>query len=207
LNGVKTRAARPAPADGAGGRGAAVIMRPMPTPENTRRAVLVLLAATLLAPGFACGYQLAGHANTLPPDVKSIGIPIFVNRTSRPELEQRVTEAVIDEFSTRGRLRILSGEEGADAVLRGTLYTYTTMPVVLNEQGRARRYEILITADVALTQAATDRVLWENDHFLFKRQYEVPETSIAYVDREVVAIDEVADDFASTVVTSILEGF
>jgi hypothetical protein len=139
--------------------------------------------------------------------VKSIGIPIFVNRTSRPELEQRVTEAVIDEFSTRGRVRIVAGEEGADAVLRGTLYSYTTMPVVLNEQGRARRYEILITADVALTQAATDRVLWENDHFLFKQQYEVPETSIAYVDREIVAIDEVADDFASTIVTSILEGF
>jgi hypothetical protein len=79
--------------------------------------------------------------------------------------------------------------------------------VVLNEQGRARRYEILITADVTLTQAATDRILWENDHFLFKRQYEVPETSIAYVDQEVVAIDEVAGDFASTVVTSILEGF
>jgi outer membrane lipopolysaccharide assembly protein LptE/RlpB len=182
-------------------------MRPMPAPTRAQRAALAILLATLLAPAAGCGYHLAGHGNTLPPEVKSIGIPIFVNRTSRPELEQRVTEAVIDEFSTRGRVRIVAGEEGADAVLRGTLYSYTTMPVVLNEQGRARRYEILITADVALTQAATDRVLWENDHFLFKQQYEVPETSIAYVDREIVAIDEVADDFASTIVTSILEGF
>ena len=50
-------------------------------------------------------------------------------------------------------------------------------------------------------------LLNQNDHYLFKRQYEVPETSIAYVDREIIAIDEVAGDFASTVVTSILEGF
>jgi len=182
-------------------------MRLMPAPSSPQRAAIAVLLAILVAVAPACGYHLTGRANTLPPEVRSIGIPIFVNRTNRPELEQRVTEAVIDEFSTRGRLRILAGEEGADAVLRGTLYTYTTMPVVLNEQGRARRYEILITADVALTQAATDRVLWENDHFLFKRQYEVPETSIAYVDREIIAIDEVAGDFASTVVTSILEGF
>jgi outer membrane lipopolysaccharide assembly protein LptE/RlpB len=182
-------------------------MRPMPAPSSAQRAAIAVLLATIVAVTPGCGYHLAGRANTLPPEVRSIGIPIFVNRTNRPELEQRVTEAVIDEFSTRGRLRILAGEEGADAVLRGTLYTYTTMPVVLNEQGRARRYEILITADVTLTQAATDRVLWENDHFLFKRQYEVPETSIAYVDREIIAIDEVAGDFASTVVTSILEGF
>lgn len=179
----------------------------MPASGPIRRATFAIAVAIAAMAATGCGYHLAGHGNTLPPEVKSIGIPIFVNRTSRPELEQRVTEAVIDEFSTRGRLRILAGEEGADAVLRGTLYTYTTMPVVLNEQGRARRYEILITADVTLTQAATDRVLWENDHYLFKRQYEVPETSIAYVDREIIAIDEVAGDFASTVVTSILEGF
>lgn len=174
------------------------------------RRRLPLLLTTVLAAGAAlagCGYHLAGHGTTLPPEVQSVGIPIFENRTSRPELEQRVTGAVIDEFTTRGRVRILPGEEGADAVLRGILYTYTTTPVVLNEQGRARRYEILITARVVLAQAATDRILWEDDHFLFKRQYDVPETSFAYVDQEIIAIDAVADDFARTVVTSILEGF
>ncbi|HZN02304.1 MAG TPA: LptE family protein, partial [Candidatus Polarisedimenticolia bacterium] len=125
----------------------------------------------------ACGYHLSGHGSTLPPTVKSVGIPMFENKTSRPELEQRVTEHVVDEFTSRGRVRILPGEEGADAVLIGTLFTYTTTPVILNEQGRARRYEILITARVVLSQAATDTILWEDDHFLFKRQYDVPETS------------------------------
>src|SRR5262245_51780926 len=134
-------------------------MRPMSPASIPTRALLAVLVAGLavILPG--CGYHLAGHGNTLPPEVHSVGIPVFVNRTSRPELEQRVTEAVIDEFSTRGRLKILPGEEGAGTALRGTLYTYTTTPVVLNEQGRARRYEILITAHVVLTQAATDRVL------------------------------------------------
>jgi len=62
-------------------------------------------------------------------------------------------------------------------------------------------------ARVVLAQAATDKILWEDDHFLFKRQYDVPETSIAFVDQEIIAIDEVATDFAKTVVTSLLEGF
>ena len=178
-------------------------MSPRIAPNRRAPLALLLVAHGLLA----CGYHLAGRGSTLPASVRSVGIPIFDNRTSRPELEQRVTEHVVDEFTTRGRVRILPGEEGADAVLRGILYTYTTTPVVLNEQGRARRYEILITARVVLAQAATDRILWEDDHFLFKRQYDVPETSFAYVDQEIIAIDEVADDFAKTVVTSILEGF
>lgn len=180
-------------------------MRPMSPRRPTPPILLVLLAVAAACAG--CGYHLAGHGSTLPPEVRSVGIPIFENRTSRPELEQRVTGAVIDEFSTRGRVRILPGEQGADAVLRGTLYTYTTTPVVLNEQGRARRYEILITARVVLMQAATDKILWEDDHFLFKRQYDVPETSVAFVDQEIIAIDDVATDFAKTIVTSILEGF
>lgn len=155
----------------------------------------------------ACGYHLAGKGSTLPPSVASVGIPIFENKTSRTELEQRVTERVIDEFTTRGRVRILPGEEGADAVLRGTLYTYTTTPVIINPQGRATRYEILITARVVLSVPATEHVLWEDDHFLFKQQYDVPEVSINYVDQEIVAIDQVAGDFARSVVTSIMEGF
>lgn len=169
-------------------------------------SVLAGVLASLLATS-ACGYHLSGHGSTLPETVKSVGIPMFENKTSRPELEQRVTEHVVDEFTSRGRVRILPGEEGADAVLTGTLFTYTTTPVILNEQGRARRYEILITARVVLSQAATDKILWEDDHFLFKRQYDVPETSITFVDQEIIAIDDVATDFARSVVTSILEGF
>jgi hypothetical protein len=52
-----------------------------------------------------------------------------------------------------------------------------------------------------LQQAATDKVLWEDDHFLFKRQYDVPETSITFADQEIVAIDERGDRFRARVVT------
>lgn len=164
----------------------------------------VVLAAALLG---GCGYHLAGHSSTLPAGVQAIGIPVFVNRTNRPELEQRVTEHVVDEFTTRGRVRILPGEEGSQAVLKGTILSYTQNPVVINELGRATRYEILITAHVVLTETMTDRVLWEDDHFLFKRQYDVQSTQEQITDPEIVAIDAVATDFARGVVTSILEGF
>jgi outer membrane lipopolysaccharide assembly protein LptE/RlpB len=194
-------------------------MRPMPHETGSRAAIASLarqplraaaIGAALLAvlgavPG--CGYHLAGRSSTLPAAIQSIGVPTFTNRTNRTELEQRVTEHVIDEFSTRGRVRILPGEEGAQAVLRGTILSYTVNPVVISEQGRASRYEILMTAHVVLSETTTDHVLWEDDHFLFKRQYDVPATPQSFVDQEIVAIDEVATDFARSVVTSILEGF
>ncbi len=169
-------------------------------------AAAVLIATLGLIP-VSCGYHLVGHSSTLPPTIQSIGIPTFINRTNRPELEQRVTEHIIDEFTTRGRVRILPGEEGAQAVLRGEILGYTITPVVISEQGRATRYEILITAHVTLSETTTDRVLWEDNHFLFKQQYDVPSNPQGFIDQEIVAIDDVATDFARGVVTSILEGF
>jgi outer membrane lipopolysaccharide assembly protein LptE/RlpB len=179
---------------------------PGPASDRARRERVFVLAAAFTAT-VGCGYHLAGHGSTLPPTITAIGIPVFVNKTSRPELEQRVTEHVVDEFTTRGRVKIRAGEEGADAVLQGTLYSYATTPVLINQEGRAQRYEILITARVVLKETRTDKVLWEDDHFLFKRQYDVAQTSVTYVDQETIAIDEVATDFARSVVTSILEGF
>jgi outer membrane lipopolysaccharide assembly protein LptE/RlpB len=171
------------------------------------RAGLLIAAAALASAAAACGYHLAGHSNTLPPAIKTVGIPTFQNRTSRPELEQRVTEHLIDEFTTRGRVRIAPGEDGADAVLQGEIQSYIVTPVVISELGRATRYEIRITARVVLSETATDRVLWADDHFLFKRQYDIPADPQAFVDQEIVAIDDIATDFARSVVTSILEGF
>ncbi len=183
-----------------------------PDPEATgrsapRRASVVAFLVFALTVYGGCGYHLVGHSSTLPPAIQSIGIPTFVNRTNRPELEQRVTEHVIDEFTTRGRVRILPREEGAQAVLRGEILSYTVTPVIISEQGRATRYEILITAHVTLNETTTDHVLWEDDHFLFKRQYELATSAEVSIDEEIVAIDDVASDFAKSIVTSILEGF
>ncbi len=181
--------------------------RPPTTAPRDRRRMLAPPAVLALAIALAgCGYRLSGHSNALP-GIQTIGIPTFVNRTSRPEIEQRITEHIIDEFTTRGRARLVPGEEGAQAVLKGTILSYTQNPVAISEQGRATRYEIMITAHVILSEVATDKILWEDDHFLFKRQYDVAVSPQSFQDQEIVAIDDVATDFARGIVTSILEGF
>ena len=168
------------------------------------RVAAALLPVACLA---ACGYHLTGHSSALPPGVKSIGIPVFVNKTDRPDLEQRITARIISNFITRGRFHISPDEEGVDAVLKGEILAYVLNPVALNPQGRATRYEILINARASLVQTADDKVLWQDDHFVFRRQYDVDTADTGIVSQEQAALDLVSDDFAEAVVTSILEGF
>jgi outer membrane lipopolysaccharide assembly protein LptE/RlpB len=163
---------------------------------------LLLLAAT---PG-GCGYKLAGQNQLLPPEVKTIGIPPFENTTRRPEVEQRVTEAVTRTFVTRGGYRTLPREEGADVLLKGSVTGYHVNPVNLGPDGRATRYEVILTARVELLDTKKKKIYFRSDHFVFKRQYEVPRSE-TFIDLEIVAIEEAAGDFAESVVTTILEGF
>ena len=173
-------------------------MRPL------RGALLSIIAAAVLA---GCGYHLTGRSTSLPPGIKRIGIPTFVNKTDRPELEQQVTSYVISQFLTRGRFEIVPTEEGVDAVLRGEISVFVQSPVAINPQGRATRYEILINARTTLVQTSDDKVLWQDDHFVFRRQYDVSLQVGGVISEEAVALDAVCNDFAESVVTSILEGF
>ncbi len=169
-----------------------------------RGALLLVLAVTALE---GCGYHLAGRSTSLPPGIRRIGVPTFVNKTDRPELEQKITSYVISQFLTRGRYEILASEEGVDAVLRGEISTFVQSPVAINPQGRATRYEILVNARTVLVQTSDDKVLWQDDHFVFRRQYDVSLQAGGVISEEAVALDAVCNDFAESVVSSILEGF
>lgn len=174
------------------------------------RAALVVALATLAAAS-SCGYRLAGtatEASFLPPDVRRIGIPTLTNETDQADIDLRVTEALIDEFVRRGRDLEASPQTGnVDAILEGTITSYRETPVSFTEGGRYSRVEVTVTARMRLVRASPESVLWSQSHFIFREQYDVPETAAEEFDREIIAIDEIARGFARTVVTSILEGF
>ncbi len=171
------------------------------------RFLPLALAAVAAAALAGCGYKLAGGNTFLPKSIQTIAVSPFENRTTRPEIEQRVTEEVARELTKRGRYKITSSREGADALLEGTIVDFRTNPVQFNEQGRATRVETMVTIRATLRDLHTDTVLWSQDGLVFREQYDMPETESDFFDRETAALDEIAQGAASAVVTSILAGF
>src|SRR5271163_726179 len=96
--------------------------------------VLPALLLSLLAMA-GCGYHAVGTAAHLPPDTKSLAVPVFATRTNSNRTEVVMTTAVIREFATRTRLRVTPDERGdPDAVLHGTVLTQTVAPLTYNSQ-------------------------------------------------------------------------
>ncbi|MEO8032877.1 MAG: LptE family protein [Acidobacteriota bacterium] len=168
-------------------------------------AVAVALLTVVLS---GCGYALVGHSNFLDPSIKTIEVPSFVNRTTRVELEQRVTQAVANEFVSRGRLRLVTTPAAADVILHGSIDSFGIYPVGFNAQGRATQYQISITAKIELVDHRhEDKVLWKNDQYRFTENYQIDIASTDSFDQETRAISEIAVRFAETLVTNLLEGF
>lgn len=168
-----------------------------------------LWGLVLLLAGTGCGYRLAGTSSVLPDHVKIIAVVSFANQTDRPEVEQRVTEAVARELSRRGRYQVVTDPGKADAVLEGTVTSYRTIPVEFTTEGREARTEATLTIQATLRETASDEILWSQSGLIFKEQFDVTEESRneGFIYLESLALDALARGVAGVLATSMFEGF
>lgn len=177
-----------------------------------RTILNLLLVAAMAVAGSGCGYSLAGRGSFLPDSIRVIGVPQFANQTTFLEVERRFTERVRSEFIGRGRYQVLAQEAGADAVLRGTITNLTIVPANFNENQQATRYIIVINTKIEFVDLKTNKALWENASMVFREEYDLPPDTqagnpTAFFGQSSNALERVANDFARTVVSAILEAF
>ena len=75
-----------------------------------------LLVVALAMASSTCGYALAGRGSFLPTDIRVVGIPQLVNRTTFFDVEQILTEKIRNEFIGRGKYRVVPEATG-DSVM------------------------------------------------------------------------------------------
>jgi outer membrane lipopolysaccharide assembly protein LptE/RlpB len=167
----------------------------------------------LLAMGFAllaasCGYHEGGRGALLPPDIKTIAVPIFTNQTPQFRIEQQLTAAVTQEFIERTSYRITQNPAEADAVLRGTVKQIRQGVVTFNPQtGSATTLQIEVVAGVELTDLHSKKVIFSNPDYIFREQYQVSPTASTLIEEDRPALGRLSQEFARTLVTDILENF
>ena len=175
-------------------------------PSRSAFAAATLFALAAVAAS-GCGYSLVGRGSTLPATVRVIRFQTLANTTSRVGVEQRVSSEIARELATRGRFEVRADAREADAELSGAVTQFDLYAVAYDGEGRAKEYQVAITARLALKALPDEKVLWENPAYTFRENYTLPASAASYVDRENEAIDRVAERFAASLVSSVLEGF
>lgn len=168
------------------------------------------LAATLMLLSLlatSCGYRTAGRASNLPTQVNTIAIPVFVNQTQTYRIETLLTSAVVREFNTRSRYRIVSDPRESDATLTGYVTSAQLAPLTYDSQtGRASSALVTVTMRVTLTER-DGRILYQNANYVFREQYQISRELSSFFAEESPAMERLSRDFARTLVSNVLEAY
>lgn len=153
--------------------------------------------------GFAECYKPVTK-NQLPAHIKKVAVPAFQNNALRYKIESRFTEAVVNELIHRGRgIRVQGDREGADAVIEGVIKSFSYSGVLLDDKGRARVFEVTIEAAVTVRDQTENRVLYDNQNFVFRGEYEFANDPRNFFNEEDPAVQRMARNFAESIVSTL----
>ena len=180
-----------------------------PSPLHARASRIALSLAILVGIVCAgCGYHVAGRASRLPSDWSSIAIPAFKNDTTRYRIEQRLTEAVIREFIERTKYRVVQNAESADGILHGEVLSIETTPVIFNSTtGEVETMIVTIHTKVLLVDNKTSKTVYKNDDMVFRDEYQISSDVQSFFDEQSPALGRMSKDFASKLVSNVVENF
>ncbi len=155
----------------------------------------------------SCGYHFAGGENNLPPEVRSIAILVFENRTLEPRIENDFTNDLIYEFTRDKRLAI-AGKDSADAILTGIIEKLGTETIAHTEEVVSAERRVYVKLNVRLKRSDNGDVLWSDKSFTEKQEYAVDASDKAKTEaNKRAAIKLISERTAEKIHNRIFQGF
>lgn len=171
-------------------------------------ACLTLIALTVSS---GCGYALAGRGSFLPDYIQVVGVPSFLNKTNAFEIERVLTDRVRTEFSSRGKYRVQPDTNNVDAILTGTIVNVRFNNTSYTPGSQAARLQLIVTASFEFRDVRENKVIWTRPAMDFREEFEPTTASgtdaAAFLGGNANALERLAQTFARSLVTTILEAF
>ena len=152
-----------------------------------------------------CGYHFVGIGSEIPPEIKTVYIPDFNNKTTQFQAEQYVSEALRKEFIKRTDLELVDNYNGADSVLEGEIKKFEVKPISYSQHGSANLYTVSIHLTVKFIDLRNNKTLFENSSLKYSDSYEIGSGGFFALEQE--TLENIAKEFAASIVTIIFQKF
>jgi hypothetical protein len=156
--------------------------------------------------GTGCGYRFGGERFGPSPDIRSIAIPTFINETYEAGIETTVTNALLRELIKDRRVRVV-GEGEADAIMEGTVKSFTISSVAYDPTGVVLEYRTWVTLDVLLRRNKEGEVLWSKRGLMESDVYRVSSDVLLTEAEKERTIQKIAGELARRIRRRLFEGF
>ncbi len=112
-----------------------------------------MLTLAVLALG---GCARVSRERTLPPSIRRVEVPMFVNRSAEPGIEEDATIYAQEEFLADGRLDLVRESE-ADAIVNVELTGFDDTAQGFDSDDFPRQTRYTVTADIRIYQNSPGR--------------------------------------------------
>jgi len=165
-----------------------------------RVGAALLLLGTMLG---GCGYTVNG---TLPSHINTVAVPIFRNRTQEPAIEGFITRAVVEAFSTNGRLKVV-GSGNADAILDGEITEYSVASIAFDKDSNVRQYRLVVTVNLRMRDMRKRALLFQQNAVREQADFRVQNAVSQTISREETALRLAAVDIGRAIVSLAVTRF
>lgn len=169
-------------------------------PTDMTRVVLSGLLVLLLA---SCGYRPLGQGD-FPDGVSSVQVVIFENRTYEPLLEDVVTNQVIEEFSRRHGMRVVT--QGAEARLEGVVKDFRADALSYDTNDRIGQFRATVAIEAVLSSLDDGRVLWKGA-LSWSQNYPINTDKSVQEENEAAAVRLIAERLAQNLYYKMQQDF
>lgn len=115
----------------------------------------LLIVFCLLITG--CSYRLAGP---IQERSRTVAIPVFANKSLRPNLESCLTEKLVEVFAASSGGRVVPLDR-AELELTGSVLSYSTGTIAYTGDDTAAMYQASMSAEATMRNRSNGKVLWQ----------------------------------------------
>lgn len=167
------------------------------------RHIITLFFLLLLT---ACGYQFPGQGGALPGGVEKLYIPLFVNKTSEAQLDNKLSSRVTEVFARNSKISQVENPDQANAILVGSIDKYQSRALSYDKNDDISEYRSTMVVSAQLQSAHNKEVLWQKT-VPWSVAYKAANDKSLQADLEQQAIDEICLRLAEELFYQLLDDF
>ena len=132
-----------------------------------RRSFRTLVVFVAIVAG-GCSYSPS--PSLFPSHLRTLAVPILKNETTEPNLEQEVTNAIVNRFVQDNKLKVVAEAE-ADLVLSGSVVRYVNAVFGFNAREQAEEYQVAVAVRLTARDRVKNREMWRDDNLVRTTNY------------------------------------
>ena len=129
-----------------------------------KKRLTKIISLNLIFLLFGCAYY--SMAGSIPPNIKNVSVPLFINETVEFELSEKLTSGIIQEISSQNIIKI-TNDIDSDSIINGVISSVSDGPYSFNNNEQVSEYRFSLSVKVSWADNNDENILFDKTFSAF----------------------------------------